>query len=88
MEIHSYLGSTLPDGCLQPWVPKKDEDCICLDFSNRYFTSANDMNALESIPFNKAVDPSGLLHRHAVEVKHTEDNEVLYFERSSEINSK
>ncbi|KAI0337021.1 hypothetical protein BDW22DRAFT_1340590, partial [Trametopsis cervina] len=84
MEVHSYLASTLPDGSLQPWVPRKDEDCICLEFSNRYFTPLNNTDHQEGIPFSKTVDPNGVLGRYAMEMKHTEDNEVLYFERTSE----
>ncbi|KAI0336905.1 hypothetical protein BDW22DRAFT_1302684, partial [Trametopsis cervina] len=88
MEIHSYLSDTLPDGSLQPWTPMKDEDCICLEFSNRYFTLGGNMTDGESIPFPKAVDPNGVLGRYAPELKHTDDNEVLYFERKNSENPK
>ncbi|KAI0338187.1 hypothetical protein BDW22DRAFT_1338408 [Trametopsis cervina] len=88
IEIHSYLSSTLPDGSLQAWTPAKDEGSICLEFSNRYFMSGDRVDELDSIPFTKEVDPKGILHGHMQGLAHTEENEVLYFEKSRSMDLK
>lgn len=80
MEIHSYLSSVLPAGTLHPWTPTTDEGHLCLEFSNRYFTSKSD-NTHAAVSFTKEVDPLGLLEELTPELRHTEDNEVLYYER-------
>ncbi|KAI0340233.1 hypothetical protein BDW22DRAFT_1334836 [Trametopsis cervina] len=86
IEIHSYLSSTLPDGSLQAWTPAKDDDSICLEFSNRYFMSGDRVDKLDSIPFTREVDPKGILHGRIQGLTHTEENEVLYFEKSCSTN--
>jgi len=74
------------EGILDSWDSSlvDDNECPCLNLSNRYFTPANEAHGLEPIPFHKGVDPRGILQTMAkgdglTTYVHTEDNQVQYF---------
>lgn len=81
VELHSRFASHLPGDTLQPLTRIVDDDHLCLEFSNRFFTPEHLATPYESVPFSDLVDPFGLLAAKAEGLHHTEDNEVLYFER-------
>lgn len=81
MEIHSRFASDLPADTLQPWFPAMDDNDMCIELSNRYFTPEYLAGGYEKRELDDLVDPLGLLKTHAHGGRHTEDNEVLYFER-------
>ncbi|KAI0346337.1 hypothetical protein BDW22DRAFT_1302883, partial [Trametopsis cervina] len=84
MEIHSYFSTVLPPDTLLPWNIIRDEGNICLEFANRYFASMDlSMPEQQAIEFSKATDPNRVLENLASDLIHTDDNEVLYFERFS-----
>lgn len=63
-----------------------NEGNLCLEFSNRYFATAADGDHLNTISLPSEVDPLGLLAEAVPSGRHTEDNQVLYYDRIS-INS-
>jgi hypothetical protein len=82
LEIHSMFASSLPANSLQSWRPQKDSGDVCIEFSNRYLTrSRYSESAL--VELSPDVDPKGVIATcmQNLEAEHTEDNEVLYFER-------
>ncbi|KAI0083288.1 hypothetical protein BDY19DRAFT_900527, partial [Irpex rosettiformis] len=88
IELHSRFASHLPAESLQSWSPIKDEDTLCLELSNRYFTPDYLSKEYDSIPIDESIDPLGILRTKAVRGKHTEDNVVLYYERLLDKNNK
>ncbi|KAI0083195.1 hypothetical protein BDY19DRAFT_900690, partial [Irpex rosettiformis] len=86
--IHSRFASHLPADALQPWVPVTDDGDLCLELSNRYFTPKHLAAEYEVSKINDDLDPLGLLKSRAGGLHHTEDNEVLYFERMKEPTAK
>ena len=86
-EIYRRFDCQFSEGTLDSWdsSPVDDNECPCLSMSNRYLTPANEAQSLGAIPFDKGVDPRGILQNMAkgegltVHV-HTEDNRVQYFQ--------
>ncbi|KAI0086698.1 hypothetical protein BDY19DRAFT_894328, partial [Irpex rosettiformis] len=83
LQIHTLFGSTLPDDTLVPWKPMKDAEHICIEFANRYFKSKDDSES-PVIGLASDIDPMGLLVSRCPNGEHTEDNTVLYFERTTD----
>jgi hypothetical protein len=79
LEIHSLFASALPPDSLQMWTPLMDENCICLEFSNRYLTPVHEAD-LEAVDLGPEIDPVGILASNAQGGIYTEDNVVTYFE--------
>ncbi|KAF7790157.1 hypothetical protein EIP86_001109 [Pleurotus ostreatoroseus] len=50
-------------------------------FANRYLSSYQEAQGVDSVPLSKDVDPNGVLRNAVPKVYHTADNEVMYFER-------
>ncbi|KAI0083087.1 hypothetical protein BDY19DRAFT_900872, partial [Irpex rosettiformis] len=84
VELHSRFASHLPTDTLLPWTPVTDDGDLCLELSNRYFTPKHLATEYEVSEITSVIDPLGLLKSRAGELHHTEDNEVLYFERIHE----
>ena len=82
IEIHSRLANYLPPNTLEEWQPLKDEGCLCLELSNRYLTPERLAIAYDAETLDDAIDPLGLL-KGKPGGKRTEDNVVLYYERST-----
>ncbi|KAI0086715.1 hypothetical protein BDY19DRAFT_894419, partial [Irpex rosettiformis] len=80
LAIRSMFTSNLPRNSLLPWTPIVDNGHQCLEFSNCYF-STSQLEGLNPVEFDPAVDPKGILASLEVDGKHTDDNVVLYFER-------
>ncbi|KAI0083770.1 hypothetical protein BDY19DRAFT_899792, partial [Irpex rosettiformis] len=81
IEIHSKFASHLPVNSLQPWKPIVDNEQLCLEFANRYFTADYLASKYQTVSLNSMIDPIGLLTAQTKGDRHTEDNEVLYFEK-------
>jgi len=85
IEVYGYFDRQFSEGVLDSWS-SSEEECFgfpCLDVSNRYFTPAKVAKG-EEIPFEKGVDPRGILHGMAIgdgtcSYVHTEENQVQYF---------
>ncbi|KAF8809758.1 hypothetical protein BYT27DRAFT_7093807 [Phlegmacium glaucopus] len=83
-EIYGYFERQFSEGILELWGCSDDDKFPCIDISNRYLTPANEAHGLEDIPFDKGVDPQGILRSMAkgdgtTTHIHTEDNQVRYF---------
>lgn len=79
-QIRSVLSSSLQEGALQNWSPRRNRNHIVLTFTNRYFSNEKD-GTFEICSLSPAYDPLGILRRTVPSGLHTVDNEVLYFER-------
>ncbi|KAI0083167.1 hypothetical protein BDY19DRAFT_861843, partial [Irpex rosettiformis] len=88
LELHSRFASHLPADSLQSWSPAKDEDMLCLELSNRYFTPDYLAEEYDIVSVDETIDPLGILQAKGAGGKHTEDNVVLYYERILDKNSK
>ncbi|KAI0083661.1 hypothetical protein BDY19DRAFT_998389 [Irpex rosettiformis] len=88
IELQSRFASHLPVDSLQPWSPIKDEDMLCLELSNRYFTPDYLAAGYDVVSIDESIDPLGILRAKAASGKHTEDNVVLYYERLLDKNNK
>ena len=83
LQIHTLFGSTVPEDTLLPWKPLRDSEYVCLEFSNRYFKGKDDgVSAVLPLPRN--IDPYDMLRAKCHGAEHTEDNVVLYYERTTE----
>ena len=81
LEVHAKLAAALPPGTLEEWKPIMDEGKICLEFSNRYFAVSSDGENLHTVSLSSEIDPFGLLAEAVPDGRHTEDNQVLYYDR-------
>ena len=59
-----------------------DDQHLCLELSNRFFTPDHLASEYATATMNQYVDPIGILSHIGNGPRHTEDNEVLYFERT------
>ena len=80
-EIYGRFDRQFSEGILEPWhsSPVDDSECPCLTMSNRYLMPGNEAQGLEAVPFDKGVDPRGILEDMAkgdglTAHIHTEDN--------------
>lgn len=83
MSIRQVLDGHLAAGMLQEWTPSTENGYLCLDFSNRYFSTNEEADGRSTFPLSKDLDPFGILAKAAGKGVHTEDNTVMYFERRS-----
>ena len=84
-EVYGCFDREFSEGILDSWSSSEEKSFgfPCLDISNRYLTPAKEAKG-ENIPFQKGVDPRGILRGMAMgdgtcSYVHTEDNEVQYF---------
>lgn len=82
IELHSVFASHLPADVLLPWSPIIDDNNLCLEFNNRYFTPEHLAKEYNASTITNTIDPMGLLNAIAESCQHTEDNDVLYFEKA------
>lgn len=87
IEIHSRFDTLLPSNSLQPWNPVNDNETLCLEFSNRYFTPEFLASGYDDASIPTVVDPLGLLQGKCGTGRHTEDNQVFYYEKISHIDN-
>jgi hypothetical protein len=70
------------EGQLEDWTAGEFRGHYALGALNRYFTPARDAQNMEHIPFEKAVDPQGILENMAkARYIHCEENVVQYYTR-------
>lgn len=84
--LHSRFAMHLPSDMLNEWKPVTDEDLLCLEFANRYFTPNYLAKQYDQSDLPDSVDPMRLLRSKAKGGCHTEDNQVLYFEKTHDGN--
>jgi hypothetical protein len=74
---------------MEDWVPTQYEDHVAIDMGNRYFTDRHDKADHDVVPFNQNVDPDGILQdAMATDFVHLDENEVVYFELTSDDTNK
>lgn len=81
MELRGRFADHLPADTLQEWTPVTDDDMLCLEASNRYFTPSYLASEYDPVELGDIIDPLGLLKAKTAGSRRTEDNEVLYYER-------
>ena len=86
--IHHSFFQMLPDNAMEDWLPATFENYEVIDMSNRYFTDRRDISTSEAITFKTSVDPDGILEAvtSGTEFAHTRENEVEYFEMTTDQN--
>ncbi|KAI0084090.1 hypothetical protein BDY19DRAFT_997941 [Irpex rosettiformis] len=88
IELQSRFASHLPVDSLQSWSPIKDEDKLCLELSNRYFTPDYLTTEYDTVSLDESIDPLEILRTKTTNGKHTEDNVVFYYEQLLDKNNK
>lgn len=79
-EIYAQFYRQFPDTKLEGWNTSTHAGHPSLDVTNRYFTPKRDAPEMQHVPFDKAVDPHGILEDMAKSgYTHGEENEVLYY---------
>lgn len=96
-EIYGHFDRQFSEGILDSWdcSPADGNNFPCINISNRYLTPEKEASGLEDVPFQKGVDPQGILRDMAkgdgsTTYIHTEDNVVQFFNtrKDAEGNSK
>ena len=83
--IYEMFQRQYPQGKLESWNPGTHRGCTTLEMSNRYFTPKRDAPDMEHIPFDKLVDPFGVLETMIESgYTHGEENKVRYFARETD----
>ncbi|TFK51926.1 hypothetical protein OE88DRAFT_1612848, partial [Heliocybe sulcata] len=77
--IHRHMSRFFKDGAMQAWAPSDLQGHPAINIKSRYFSSTRDLGNPSSIPFDKRLDPNGIL-TNLVDDKwvHTQDNVVDY----------
>jgi hypothetical protein len=76
---------SFPEGRLETFSRSEYNDHVSLDASNRYFTPKRDAKNMTHVPFDRLVDPQGILENMATAgYVHGEENIVRYFARRIE----
>ncbi|KAL6301050.1 hypothetical protein BKA93DRAFT_739447 [Sparassis latifolia] len=83
INLHQLMSERVNRATLTPWTPRRIQNEVLLDFSNRYFSSPKDAVGEEAIEFGIETDPFGILKNQIEGYIHTTDNKVLYYERST-----
>jgi hypothetical protein len=79
-EIYELFQHQYPKGKLESWSPGTYRGFTTLEISNRYFTLKRDTPDMEHVPFDKLVDPFGILEGMIdTGYVHGEENRVRYF---------
>jgi hypothetical protein len=83
-DVYDIFQRQFADGKLEGWTPSKFGRHKALDMSNRYFTPKRDAPEMEHVPFDKLVDPHGILENMVQSgYVHGEENIVHYFIREA-----
>ncbi|KZT21441.1 hypothetical protein NEOLEDRAFT_1181765 [Neolentinus lepideus HHB14362 ss-1] len=78
--IARHVGRSFKDGVLIQWEPIDADVRPTLSVGNKFFTSTRFTNRNNAIPFDKVVDPRGILEKLQDEnFIHTDDNKVTYY---------
>jgi hypothetical protein len=65
---------------MEPWIPGKHGNHTSMNLSNRYFTPKRDAPSMVHVPFDKAIDPKGILEAMTnAGFVHGEENAVQYY---------
>lgn len=81
LSIRNVLDGSLPAGALQAWTPVSENGYVGIEFGNRYFSTNEEADGRLAVPLSKDMDPFNILSQIIGKGIHTEDNEVVYFER-------
>ncbi|KZT23147.1 hypothetical protein NEOLEDRAFT_1070042, partial [Neolentinus lepideus HHB14362 ss-1] len=78
--IARHIGRSFKEGVLLKWEPIDGDVRPTLSIMNKYFTSTRFTQKNNTVPFDKVVDPRGILTKLQDEkFIHTEDNQVTYY---------
>jgi hypothetical protein len=81
-EIYEMYKRQFEEGRLEAWSAGDFQGHRTLSPSNRYFTPRKDAPCMEHIPFDRLVDPNGILeHMTKAGYIHGEENIVQYYVR-------
>lgn len=78
--IRQAFDGQVSEGDLPAWKPNREHGSLALPFSNRFFTASRDCGKEQPVDLS-IVDPLRILRTAVPDGMHTDDNEVLYFER-------
>lgn len=88
--LHELFDRHFEENKLEKWGDQHTDVDDVLEASNRYLTPKKDVPIGQSVPFNKYMDPKGILEEMLGEgdgFVHTEDNVVEYFEQKMDPNN-
>ncbi|KZT22249.1 hypothetical protein NEOLEDRAFT_1181126 [Neolentinus lepideus HHB14362 ss-1] len=78
--IERHIGRSFKEGVLIKWEPIDGDVHPTLSITNKFYTSTRFAERKNTIPFDKVVDPRGILTKLQDEkFIHTEDNKVTYY---------
>ena len=87
-EVYTVFSRQFPEGRMMPLQNTPSSFGLGSTFvlSNRYFTRRSEGPQMKSTPFPSTVDPRKILTRHlSSSLIHTEENDVQYFVRHSDM---
>ncbi|TFK59341.1 hypothetical protein BDN72DRAFT_780871 [Pluteus cervinus] len=87
-EMHTVFCRQFPEGRVLPLPTVESSVGVgeSLTFSNRYFTKRSEGPHMKTVPFSSVVDPKKFFTRMlSSTLIHTEENEVQYFTRYSDL---
>ncbi|TFK72349.1 hypothetical protein BDN72DRAFT_763485 [Pluteus cervinus] len=91
MQMFNVFSRQFPDKRVIVWEPPASSwtSNLGLSMSNRYFTRAKEAGHMPSVPFPADVDPKGVLNAILDdELIHTEENDVKYYTRHTDLGNK
>jgi hypothetical protein len=78
--LHQMLARQVPEGAMEQYTFGHANGFDTIQLSTRYFTPRRDDPANPQVPFDRLVDPKGILASLSNEAYfHGEDNKVLYY---------
>jgi hypothetical protein len=78
--LHQVLARQVPAGDMEPFSSSTALSYPSIEFGTRYFTSRRDDPLSVAMPFDRAIDPKGILASMIEDgYFHGADNEVLYY---------
>lgn len=79
-KLHYILSRNVPDNSIKPLDINSFLQYSALETGTRYFTHQKEDPSSESLPFDRAVDPHGVLSGMVTDEHfHSLDNKVLYY---------
>ena len=81
LKIHQYFQQHCPEGQMDGWEPRKERGYPVVSAGARYLSTKANTSSEQVIPLSEVIDPIGILARAVPGGLHTQENQVLYFER-------
>ena len=78
--LFQIFSHQVPEGAIEPLDFGHFGQYAVIEFSTRYFTSRHDDPHSDALPFDRSMDPKGILANISnPKYFHGEDNKVLYY---------